>query len=149
METRNAVITGARLTTADHNLLSAWLYLDYGDVSQGFGGYTLYLPKDFKHHELKTFAGHYIWRMMEIAGVEDWDDLEGKTIRVRCTNSKVEAIGHIIKDDWFEPDKEFAELSDTVEEVEREMEAIHARCKPHDDKIGPHHDEECEKHFPF
>jgi hypothetical protein len=115
METRNAVITGARLTTADRGLLSAWLYLDYGGISQGFGGYALYLPKTFTHHKQDGIAGHFIWRVMEVAGVEEWDELEGKTIRVRCSHSKVEAIGHIIKDDWFDPEKDFAQSPEATE----------------------------------
>ncbi len=107
IEIKNAVIKSARITSDDHGLLSSWIDLDYGGVGQGFGGYGLYLPKGFKHHELKSVAGHWIWRCMEIAGVERWDQMAGKTVRVRCEHSKVHAIGHIVKDDWFEPAKDF------------------------------------------
>lgn len=111
IETKNAVIRSATITNADHGLLSAWLYLDYGGSGQGFGGYALYLPNDFTHHNQAgpNYAGHFIWRCMQIAGVEKWDQLPGKTIRVRAERSKVHAIGHIVKDDWFEPSKDFKE----------------------------------------
>jgi hypothetical protein len=110
IETRNAVIKSARITDDDHGLLTAWLDLDYGGSGQGFGGFTLYLPKSFKHHNPQgpNYAGHFIWRVMEIAGVSDWNDLPGKTIRVRQEHSKVHAIGHIVKDDWFCPAEDFA-----------------------------------------
>ncbi len=105
---QNAIIDSAQITTEDHGLLTAWLTLDYGGMCQGFGGYGLYLPKSFKHHTLQSVAGHFIWRVMEIAGVSKWSDLKGKTIRVRSSFSGVEAIGHIVNEDWFYPARDFA-----------------------------------------
>jgi hypothetical protein len=105
----NAIIEAATIAADDHGCLSVWLHLDYGGTGQGFGGYALYLPKSFKHHHLNGPAGHFIWRVMEVAGVTKWDDLVGKTVRAESTHSKVEAIGHIVKDDWFRPSLELAE----------------------------------------
>ena len=110
MEVKNAVIEKATITCDDHGLLSAWIFLDYGGVSQGFGGYCLYLPESFKHHEITSIAGHFIWRVMEIAGVTEWGMLVGKTVRVKSGLSGVEAIGHIIKDDWFCPKDDFKDV---------------------------------------
>jgi hypothetical protein len=109
METKNAIITSAEITNDEHGLLSAWITVDYGDSGQGFGGYALYLPKSFKHHNLNgpNYAGHFIWRVMEIAGVSKWSELSGKTIRVKCDWSQVFAIGNIIKGDWFNPSEDF------------------------------------------
>ena len=46
-----------------------------------------------------------------VAGVEKWEQMKGKTIRVKSCHSKVEAIGHIVKDDWFNPGADFKRMS--------------------------------------
>lgn len=107
MEIKNAVIKSVSLGTDDHGFLTVWLQLEYDIGGQAFGGYALYLPKIFDHHEIKSFAGHFICRVMEIASVINWRDIKGKTIRVKCEPSKVFEIGHIIKDDWFNPSEDF------------------------------------------
>lgn len=106
---KNAVIERVSIDDAQRGVLSAWLYLDYGGSGQGFGGHALYLPKSFDHHELKSYAGHFIWRCMEIAGVTSWDAIKGKTIRVKTDGEfgMIIAIGHIVKDDWFCPEQDF------------------------------------------
>lgn len=115
-ETKNAVIESATITNDDHGLLSAWLHLDYGGSGQGFGGYALYLPKGFTHSNPSgpNYAGHFIWRVMEIAGVSEWGKLKGKTIRVRCDHSAVHAIGHIVKEDWFCPSDDFRQFENAA-----------------------------------
>ena len=109
-EVKNAVIENAVITAEDHGLLSAWLTLDYGGTCQGFGGYALYLPRSFAHGKIESPAGHFIWRVMEVAGVSKWDQLNGKTVRSRCEQSKVHALGHIVKDDWFDPETDFSRM---------------------------------------
>lgn len=100
---KNAVIESATITNDDHGLLSAWLTLNYGESGQGFGGFSLLSP-----------AGHFIWRRMEVAEVTEWSQLKGRTIRVRTDSDStwggnIIAIGHIVKDDWFDPPKDFEE----------------------------------------
>lgn len=114
MFTTNAVIESATITNEDHGLLSAWITLDYGGSGQDFGGYSLYLPKSLKHHKNQpNFAGHFIWRVMEVAGVSEWSQLKGKTIRVRKEDEwgRIISIGHIVKDDWFDPAADFKALN--------------------------------------
>lgn len=111
IEERNAIITSAIISNADHGILTAHVTLDYGGACQGFGGYSLYLPKDFTHHaEQGNCCGHFIWRVMEVAGVSEWHQLKGKTVRARAEHSKVHAIGHIVKDDWFNPSEDFKRM---------------------------------------
>jgi len=110
---KNAIIERARIDDADRGLLTAWLMLDYGGTGQGFGGYSLYLPKPYSHHMMLSHAGHFIWRCMEIAGVSSWDKITGKSIRVALDKpgfgGLIKGIGHITKEDWFYPAVDFKE----------------------------------------
>jgi hypothetical protein len=116
MHIKNAVIDSATITNDDHGLLTAWLHLNYGNSGcQGFGGSALYLPKGFKHHDIThQYAGHWIWRIMEIAEVSEWSKLKGKSIRVELDKDGlggiIQAIGHIVKDDWFNPSVDFKNI---------------------------------------
>ena len=110
VEQKNAVITAATITVEDHGLLSAWITLDYDGSGQGFGGFALYAP-DAKLQEPGNYCGLFIWRVLEVVGVGRWDQLVGKTIRVRATGVAVIAIGHIVKDVWFHPKDEFAKMA--------------------------------------
>ncbi len=115
---KNAIIDSVSIDDGDRGLLTAWLNLDYGDGGhQGFGGYSLYLPKDYSHFTEKgDFAGHFIFRCMQIAGVSSWDKIKGKSIRVKCDDGtgmarKIIAIGNIVKDDWFNPSEDFKKMN--------------------------------------
>jgi hypothetical protein len=113
VEIVNAVIKSVSFDT--ERGLSAWVSLDYGGCCQGFGGYMLYAPSGWAaHSEPGNYAGHFIWRVLEIAGVDDWGKLPGKTVRAKREHSKVHAIGHIIKDDWFDPGKDFTAMQLTT-----------------------------------
>ena len=108
MTEKNAVIEYAKITNDDHGMLTIWIGLNYGGSDQGFGGYALYLPKSFKHHNKSDgYCGHFIWRVMEIADVSEWRNIIGKTVRVKSDHLHVYSIGHIIKDDWFCPEEDF------------------------------------------
>lgn len=109
-EIKNAIIESSIITTKERGFLDAWIYVKYQGGGQGFGGYALYLPKSYSHHSIESVAGHFIFRSMEIAGVDEWDKMTGKAIRVKGSCSHISAIGHIINDDWFCPTTDFEEL---------------------------------------
>ena len=114
-EIKNAIIESVSINDGDRGLLTAWLYLEYDYGSQGFGGFALYLPDSYKYGGIdkgKPYCGHFIHRCMEIAGVSKWENIPGKTIRVDAEHGKVHGIGHITKDDWFYPAKDFGHDED-------------------------------------
>ena len=107
IKTQNAIIADATLGMDDRGFLTAWLRLDYDGFVQGFGGFSLYSSKPSEYYQLASLAGHFIYRVLEIADVHEWSELKGKTIRMKASHVRVEAIGHIINDSWFNPGDEF------------------------------------------
>ncbi len=123
---QNAIIKSSSLSIADRDMLTASIWFEYGDgSSQGFGGYMLYrlrdeyVPDDTDREygyepepfQILSTAGHFVSRVMQIAGVKEWSKLGGQAIRVMLVDGRVTAVGHIIKDDWFDPAVDFAELN--------------------------------------
>lgn len=113
MKIENAIIDSATLRFEYDNrflCLSLWLKTQHCQVRK-FGGVNLgsRFQKEFNRN-----AGDYtfwwIKRVFDIADVESFDDLGGKTIRIEIDdNDDISAIGHIISNDWFCPKKDFKE----------------------------------------
>ncbi len=113
LEVKNAIITCASIRVDRGFILTAYLHLDYGAAGQSFGGYVLggiggEGIKAADHAAQPNICGHFIARVLDIVGVDNWDDLKGKTVRVRGTYGRVESIGHIVKDKWFSPEADFS-----------------------------------------
>lgn len=113
VEIVNARIDSTTLGLEGHGIMSAMIGLDYGGYHQGFGGYGMDEPvKDgtgkFLHRRGTAFGCEFIRRVLEVVGVETWEQLKGKHVRVRrmagC-NGAIVAIGNILKDEWFSPDE--------------------------------------------
>ena len=105
-EIKNAIINSAEILN-EGGILVVKLQFDYGNCGQTFTGSALYLSKSCRHHEIRSIAGHWIFRVMKIAGVTSWSQLKGKSIRVQSDHSKIYAIGHITIEDWFCPADDF------------------------------------------
>lgn len=126
--TKNALIEDTMLGFEDHGIMTCFLHFDYGDAGhQGFGGYGLDEPKkDSEGKHIGRFGSAYgmefIKQILETVGVEKWEQLKGKYVRVRFSekpsgwSDKIEAIGHITKDKWFSP-KELGEKYFSEEKV--------------------------------
>lgn len=107
---KNAIISSVQIETCDRAKLTAWINLDYGGSGQSFGGYSLYV--DLKDEA--NVAGHFIYKCLEVVGVEKWDELKGNAIRVELDKpglgGLITWIGHITKEVWFRPAIDFKNL---------------------------------------
>ena len=111
METKNAVIESTMLGIEDHGIMTCFLYLNYGGSGQGFGGYGLDGFDKAKDKRVGTAWGmEFVRRVLETFEVDSWEKLSGKHCRVVADYGKVYRIGHIIKERWFDPEKDLADL---------------------------------------
>lgn len=101
-EIKNAKIRSVSLGFEDHGILTCWLHLDYGGVSQGFGGYGFsHRPKD-KHIGAPDLAD-FLLGILTTLEVDTWEALVGKSVRADADHGGVKRIGHYLKDQWFDP----------------------------------------------
>lgn len=107
----NSLIESADLSMKNCCCLDMSLMLS-GQVNVCFGGYVLgkgYLdaPDDF--WEGSAAGLEYIMRIMDVVGVESFQDLKGKYVRVahKGLGSSVKIIGNITKEKWFDAESFF------------------------------------------
>lgn len=109
IETRNARITKTQLGTEDHGIFTFWLYTESGGTGQGVGGYAIGFP-DCDREDKWPVSLELIHKILQIVGVDSWEDLSGKYIRVKADWEKVYAIGNILEDRWLNFGEYFSEL---------------------------------------
>ena len=114
MEILNALITGTFLGYEDHGIFTFWIDVDIsGGGCVGIGNYAL---DEFSHDEGKrVFKGHGlepIARILDTVGVDSWEELKGKYIRIKSEGwgTTVDEIGNLMDDKWFNIREYFSEL---------------------------------------
>ena len=110
----NALITNVDLSMADHGCLTLAMTLEGGGWGVVYGGYCLgkgYLGADDDFFDGSAAGMEYLIRIMDTVGVEKFQDLKGKYVRVanKRWGSSVKIIGNIIKDKWFDAETFFAD----------------------------------------
>ena len=102
--------------------LCVWLFIKHEDGgTQGFGGYVLGATPDAaagNHANQPNLAAEFIVSCLRVGGVESFDQLKGKAIRVvrenDSWNAPIKGIGHIIKGDcWFIAEERMNALNQT------------------------------------
>ena len=112
-EVVNAKITFVSLGYEDHGILTFGLGLDIS--SGGFccwGGYALDEYDKEKKRRIPTAEGfECLTEIMKTVGVEKWEDLKDKYIRVvdRGLGRNIIEIGNLMEDKWFNIEKFFKE----------------------------------------
>lgn len=110
-EIKNVKIINVSLTMADHGCLTFYLTLEGDGWGVNYGGYCIgfgFLGSD--SFTAKNGGGLVaIMKIMDTVGVERWEDLKGKYIRIvdEGWGSSVKKIGNIIEDKWFDIDEFF------------------------------------------
>ena len=110
----NAVIKNVDLSMADHGCLTLAMTLDGGGWDVVYGGYRLgkgYLGADDDFFSGSAAGMEYLIRIMDTVGVERFQNLKGKYVRVATKGwgGSVKIIGNIIKDQWFDAETFFSD----------------------------------------
>ena len=108
----NALITNVDLSMADHGCLTLSMTLDGGGWGVVYGGYCLgkgYLGADDDFFDGSAAGMEYLMRIMDTVGVEKFQNLKGKYVRVATKGwgDSIKIIGNIIKDQWFDAETFF------------------------------------------
>lgn len=106
----NMKITSVDLSMGDHGCIALAMTMEGNGYGVVYGGYCLghgYLgAKEFDGSEK---AMPYIMNIMNVVGVERFNDMKGKCARVaiRGIGSSTKIIGNIIEDKWFDSESFF------------------------------------------
>ena len=108
----NALIENVDLSMADHGCFTLSMVLEGGGWGVTYGGYCLgkgYLGADDDFFDGSAAGMEYLMRIMDTVGVDRFQDLKGKYVRVATKGwgGQVKIIGNILKDKWFDPETFF------------------------------------------
>lgn len=110
----NALIEKVDLSMADHGCLTLAMTLAGGGWGVVYGGYCLgkgYLGAEDDFFEGSAAGMEYLMRIMDTVGVEKFQDLKGKYVRVatKSWGDSVKIIGNILRDKWFDAETFFTD----------------------------------------
>jgi len=105
MEMQNARIVSTELGLIANGMMSFFLHLEWPGGGVGFGGRCLD-EWSAKHDErIGTQMGaQLIIQILKTVGVEKWEDLKGKYVRVPPVRlgATCNCIGHLLEDKWLD-----------------------------------------------
>src|SRR5574344_606051 len=109
MDIANAQITNTFLGNESHGIMTFYIYVRLQGSSCGIGGYSLQ-----GYDKKVTYSGkglEAIQQILNVVGVDSWEELKGKYIRVKDNGwgEPIDEIGNLIEDKWFNCRKFFQE----------------------------------------
>ena len=100
----NAQITDTMLGREDHGIMTFMIFVKFGGYECGIGGYALDgRPKKEGDSVYSPKSMEIISKILEIVGVNQWEDLKGKYIRIidNGWGSTINEIGNLMEDKWL------------------------------------------------
>ena len=102
---RNAQITATQLGREDHGIMTFMIFVRISDSgSCGIGGYALDgWDPNLQQRVFHAKSMEAIADILDVVGVDTWEDLPGKYIRVKDNGwgSTIDEIGNLMEDKWF------------------------------------------------
>lgn len=105
MSIKNARIESTMFGREDHGIMTFSIYVKFDEcVGCGVGGYAI--DGYDKETKGRVFSGdglEAISKILEVVGVEKWEDLPGQYIRIvdNGWGSTIDEIGNLMSDKWF------------------------------------------------
>ena len=116
MSIKNVLITDTMLGREDHGILTFMIYIKGDGFECGIGGYSLdSYDAEHKCRVFRSESMEIISVILDVVGVDSWEQLKGKYIRVKENGwgSPIYEIGNLIEDkginfkDFFKLDVKF------------------------------------------
>lgn len=105
MEIRNAQITKTMLGREDHGIMTFMIFVDISEAGCcGIGGYALdYYDREKDVRAFNAKGLEVISEILDVVGVDTWEQLEGKYIRVKDNGwgEQINDIGNLMSDKWI------------------------------------------------
>ena len=113
MEIKNAIIHSTMLGREDHGIMTFMIYIGADSFNCCVGGYCLdEFDSATQTRVFRAESMEAISKILEVVGVDKWEDLPGKYIRIEYNGlgSTVTKIGNIIEEKWFDLKEFFGKI---------------------------------------
>lgn len=104
MEIKNAKITSTMLGREEHGIMTFMIFVEFQGTGCGVGGYAIdQYDSKIKKRVFMVKGLEAISEILNVVGVNKWEDLKGKYVRVKDNGwgSCIYEIGNLMEDKWF------------------------------------------------